>query len=194
MVMAFFLLHLFYRYIMHSRSETPRADAIPGRETINILPPKEMGAEIMSARLLLPPSDWKLDRNHAADARQCERLLVIQETLSISLGKDLPFEIWSPRPANCFHRRQAAKLRNTDTFVEHSTADIFAPKKKWTAPRHSLSLSIFLSLGKGICIRHELREPLEEVADEAAIVRLLLHRSSKRRRLARPKARHRNQA
>ena len=129
MVMAFFLLHLFYRYIMHSRSETPRADAIPGRETINILPPKEMGAEIMSARLFLPPSDWKLDRNRAADARRCERLLVIQKTLSISLGKDLPFEIWSPRPANCFHRRQAAKLRNTDTFVEHSTADIFAPKK-----------------------------------------------------------------
>ena len=49
MVMAFFLLHLFYRYIMHSRSETPRGDAIPGRETINILPPKEMGVEIMSA-------------------------------------------------------------------------------------------------------------------------------------------------
>ena len=175
---------------MHSRSETPRADAIPGRETINILPPKEMGAEIMSARSLLPPSDWKLDRNPGADARQCERLLVIQKTLSISLGKDLPFEIWSPRPANCFHRRQAAKLRNTDTFVEHSTADIFAPKKVDS----SAPLSLTLSLGKGICIRHELREPLEEVADEAAIVRLLLHRSSKRRRLARPKARHRNQA
>ena len=68
---------------------------------------------------------------------------------------------------------RAAKLCNVDTFVEHSTADKFAAEK--------VDSSAALSLGKGIYMRHELREPLEEVSDETAIVRLLLPRSAERR-------------